>query len=348
MGFWQDKKVLVTGHTGFKGTWLCELLIGRGAAVSGLALPPEEENSLFDRLDLANRMSSTFVDIRNADELDQVVTASAPDIVLHLAAQALVRRSYKDPVGNWATNVMGTVHLLDTLHRMNRPITAIIVTTDKVYENNEWAYSYRETDSLGGHDPYSASKAATELVSASWRRSFGNGRLKIATARAGNVIGGGDWAEDRLVPDIIRALMSDKAIMIRNPASTRPWQHVLDPLSGYLSLAEQVYRSADARFQSAYNFGPEPADVFSVRELADTILKHWPGEWIDASNPDAVHEAGRLSLSIDRARSELGWAPVWRFADAIRMTVGWYRNIAEGADPIQLTQAQISEFEACR
>ena len=348
MGFWKDKKVLVTGHTGFKGAWLSELLIGRGAVVSGLALPPEGEDNLFDRLELENRMSSTYVDIRNAGDLEQVISASDPDIVLHLAAQALVRRSYQDPVGNWATNVMGTVHLLNTLHRMNRPVTAIIVTTDKVYENNEWAYSYRETDPLGGYDPYSASKAATELVSASWRRSFGSDRLRIATARAGNVIGGGDWAEDRLVPDIIRALMADQSIKIRNPFSIRPWQHVLDPLEGYLTLAEQVYRSADPRFQSGYNFGPEPADVFSVRELVDTILKHWPGEWIDVSDPNAVHEAVRLSLSIDKARNELGWAPVWRLADAIRMTIDWYRHIAEGADPIQLTRAQIAEFEAGR
>ncbi|MCV0425567.1 MAG: CDP-glucose 4,6-dehydratase [Roseibium sp.] len=345
MNFWQDKKVLVTGHTGFKGAWLCELLMGRGAIVSGIALPPENESSLFVQLNLENRMASTFADIRDAAALEHEVKAFAPDIVLHLAAQSLVRRSYRDPVGNWATNVMGTIHLLDALHRMDRPITAIIVTTDKVYENNEWAYSYRETDPLGGHDPYSASKAATELVSASWRRSFGGNLLKIATARAGNVIGGGDWAEDRLIPDIIRSLMSGNPIEIRNPLSTRPWQHVLDPLNGYLLLAERVHQTEDPSFQTAFNFGPEPADVFPVRGLVNSILECWSGTWIDASDPDAVHEAGRLSLSIDKARSELGWTPVWRFEQSIRQTIEWYRGVSEGADPVQFTQEQIVAFE---
>ncbi|MBN9672666.1 CDP-glucose 4,6-dehydratase [Roseibium aggregatum] len=346
MGFWQGKKVLVTGHTGFKGAWLSELLLGRGADVHGIALPPEDDASLYGQLKLDTRMSGTFHDIRDAAGVLREVATFKPDIVLHLAAQALVRRSYKDPVGNWATNVMGTVHLLDALHRLERPVTAIVVTTDKVYENNEWAYAYRETDPLGGYDPYSASKAATELVSASWRRSFGENGLKIATARAGNVIGGGDWAEDRLVPDIIRALRDGKPIKIRNPASIRPWQHVLDPLNGYLTLAERLHGAEDGSFQSGYNFGPEPADIFSVRKLAETILNHWPGEWIDASDPQAVHEAGRLSLSIDKARCELDWAPVWRFDDAIRQTVDWYRSVADGADPLEITRAQIAAFEA--
>jgi len=345
MAFWNDKKVLITGHTGFKGAWLSELLLGRGARISGIALPPEDE-SLYAKLSLGSRMPGTFLDIRDTEALEQEVRAFQPDIVLHLAAQALVRRSYRDPVGNWATNVMGTVHLLEALRKLDRDVTAVVVTTDKVYENNEWAYSYRETDPLGGYDPYSASKAACELVAASWRRSFGGNNLKIATARAGNVIGGGDWAEDRLVPDIVRALKSNRPIEIRNPASIRPWQHVLDPLAGYLTLAEQVHKADDARFRAGYNFGPEPADVFSVRHLADTILKHWPGEWIDASDPSAVHEAGRLSLSIDKSRSELGWAPVWRFDDAIAKTVDWYRQVHGGADPLRLTQDQIAAFEA--
>ncbi|POF33749.1 CDP-glucose 4,6-dehydratase [Roseibium marinum] len=348
MSFWQDRKVLLTGHTGFKGAWLSELLVGRGAEVSGIALPPEGESSLYADLKLDTRMRSTLLDIRDADALRKEVAAIAPDIVLHLAAQSLVRRSYKDPVGNWATNVMGTVHLLDALHRLDRQVTAIVVTTDKVYENHEWAYAYRENDPLGGYDPYSASKAAAELVSSSWRRSFGGAGLKIATARAGNVIGGGDWAEDRLVPDIIRSLQAGKPAEIRNPASIRPWQHVLDPLEGYLTLAERVHLAADARFQSGYNFGPELADVFSVRDLADTILKHWPGDWTGASETGAVHEAGRLSLSIDKARCDLGWAPVWRFADAIEKTVTWYRQVAEGADPLQVTRDQIAAFEADR
>ncbi|PVB62265.1 CDP-glucose 4,6-dehydratase [Labrenzia sp. 011] len=346
--FWQDRRVLLTGHTGFKGAWLSELLIGRGADLSGIALPPEAEDSLFTGLDLDSRMKSTLLDIRDADALQTEVAAHAPDIVLHLAAQSLVRRSYKDPVGNWATNVMGTVHLLEAVRRLDHPVTVIVVTTDKVYENREWAYAYRETDPLGGHDPYSASKAAAELVSASWRRSFGGDRLKIAAARAGNVIGGGDWAEDRLVPDIIRALQAGEAVKIRNPAAIRPWQHVLDPLNGYLTLAECVHASQEARFQSGYNFGPEPADVFPVRTLAEAILEHWPGKWTDASEADALHEAGRLSLSIDKARSDLGWAPVWRFDRAVEKTVDWYRQVMDGADPLQVTRDQIAAFEADR
>lgn len=348
MGFWHGKRVLITGHTGFKGSWLSELLMARGAEIFGIALPPEGDRNLFQQLKLDQRMQGAFVDIRDAAALAAEIRSFAPEIVLHLAAQPLVRRSYRDPVGNWSTNVMGTVHLLDALRQLDRPVTAVVVTTDKVYENNEWDYAYRETDPLGGHDPYSASKAACELVSASWRRSFGGSHLKIATARAGNVIGGGDWAEDRLVPDIIRALRDGKAIEIRNPASIRPWQHVLDPLEGYLTLAKKVDRATDGAFQSGYNFGPDPADIHAVGSLADAIIRHWPGNWIDASDPDAVHEAGRLSLSIDRARSELDWAPVWRFEDTIEKTVHWYHQVEFGADPIEMTQTQIAAFEAAK
>ncbi|WP_298985812.1 CDP-glucose 4,6-dehydratase [uncultured Roseibium sp.] len=348
MGFWQDKKVLITGHTGFKGAWLSELLLARGARIFGVALPPEGDDSLFQQLRLPERMQGAFVDIRHAAALTAEIQSFDPEIVLHLAAQALVRRSYQDPVGNWSINVMGTVHLLDALRQMDKPVTAVIVTTDKVYENNERDYAYRENDPLGGYDPYSASKAACELLSTSWRRSFGGDKLKIATARAGNVIGGGDWSEDRLVPDIIRALENGKSIEIRNPASIRPWQHVLDPLKGYLTLAEKVDQATDGAFQTGYNFGPEPTDIHTVSTLADAMICHWPGRWIDASDPDAVHEAGRLNLSIDKARNELGWKPVWRFEDAIDKTVHWYHQVAFGADPLELTQAQIAAFEAAR
>ncbi|WP_296589124.1 CDP-glucose 4,6-dehydratase [Roseibium sp.] len=348
MGFWQGKKVLITGHTGFKGAWLSEMLIGRGAQLHGIALPPEQDESLFQKLQLATRMSGTFLDIRDADALARDVQSFAPDIVLHLAAQALVRRSYRDPAETFATNVMGTVHLLESLRQLEKPVTAVIVTTDKVYENSEWVHAYRENDPLGGHDPYSASKAATELVTSSWRRSFGSPRLKIASARAGNVIGGGDWSEDRLVPDIIRALKAEKAIEIRNPASIRPWQHVLDPLDGYLTLAEKLHEAASNAFQSGYNFGPEPADIHSVQTLAEAVIRHWPGQWSDVSDPSAVHEAGRLSLSIDKARSELGWAPVWCFEETIARTIDWYRQVELGADPLQLTRDQIAAFEAAK
>jgi CDP-glucose 4,6-dehydratase len=345
MGFWKGRKVLITGHTGFKGAWLSELLIGRCAEVTGIALPPEESGSLYGQLSLGSRMEDGFVDIRDPEALESAVRAAAPEIVLHLAAQSLVRPSYRDPVGTFATNVMGTAHLLDALRRLESPVTAVIVTTDKVYENREWVHAYRETDPLGGHDPYSASKAAAELAAASWRSSFGGAGLKIATARAGNVIGGGDRAEDRLVPDIIRALEAGRTIEIRNPASIRPWQHVLDPLQGYLRLAEKLHLAADSRYQSGYNFGPEPADIRSVRDLAETVLEHWPGTWTDASDPNAVHEAGRLSLSIDKARAELGWAPAWDFAQSIEKTVTWYRDVDGGADAGEVTRAQIAAFE---
>ncbi len=348
MTFWKDKRVLMTGHTGFKGAWLCELLLARGAIVSGVALPPEGQVSLFGQLALSDRMASAFLDIRDATAIARSVEAFEPNIVLHLAAQSLVRRSYQDPVANWATNVMGTVHLLDATRRLNAPVTIIVVTTDKVYENFEWAYAYRENDPLGGYDPYSASKAATELVSTSWRRSFGCDGLKIATARAGNVIGGGDWAQDRLLPDIIRALKDGKPVEIRNPAAIRPWQHVLDPLFGYLQLAEKVYGAAGEAYQSSYNFGPEPIDVVSVRDLAETIFQHWPGEWIDASDPKTEYESGRLALSIDKARNELGWTPVWRFTEAIIRTVEWYHLVDGGNDAAGITREQIAAFEAAR
>lgn len=345
MTFWNGKRVLITGHTGFKGAWLSELLLGKGAELLGLALASDGKDSLHDRLSLERRMSGVLLDIRDAAALAREVRGFRPEIVLHLAAQSLVRRSYRDPVGTWASNVMGTVNLLEALRSLDQPVTVVIVTTDKVYENNEWAFAYREIDPLGGHDPYSASKAATELVAASWRQSFGNADLKIATARAGNVIGGGDWAEDRLVPDIVRALQAGSTIDIRNPASIRPWQHVLDPLKGYLMLAEKLHETSDGGFQSAYNFGPEPADIHSVQRLVETMLRHWPGHWTDASDPDAVHEAGRLSLSIDKARCELGWSPVWSFEDAVERTVHWYRQVGLGADPVQITRDQIAAFE---
>lgn len=345
MDFWRNKRVLVTGHTGFKGAWLCELLLGRGAVVSGLALPPEDGDSLFSGLKLNSKVPGDLIDMRDAERVNEAVATARPEIVLHLAAQSLVRRSYRDPVGTWATNVMGTVHLLEALRNLLAPVTAVIVTTDKVYENHEWPHAYRETDTLGGHDPYSASKAAAELVSASWRRSFGEDRLKIATARAGNVIGGGDWAEDRLVPDIIRALIARRPIEIRNPRSIRPWQHVLDPLHAYLMLAEKLHGAANGQFETAYNFGPELSDVSSVETLVETILAAWPGKWVDASDPGAAHEAGRLSLTIEKAKSELGWKPVWPFARSVEMTVDWYRNVAAGGDPAEICQAQIKAFE---
>lgn len=344
MGFWQGKRVLVTGHTGFKGSWLCETLLGLGAQVSGLALPPETTPDLFGQLQLAERLDQALVDIRDRAAVATRARGADPDIVFHLAAQPLVRRSYREPVETWATNVMGTAHLLEALSQLGKPVSVVVVTTDKVYENREWVHGYRETDRLGGHDPYSASKAGTELVAQSWRKSFSGSGVKIATARAGNVIGGGDWSEDRIIPDLARALTAKKPLSLRNPHSIRPWQHVLDPLCGYMQLAKSLYDSDDAEWQDAFNFGPEAADLRSVRNLVETSLQHWPGQWIDASEGTAVHEAGRLSLTIDKARAQLGWEPRWDFRRAVAETIGWYRAHAEGQDALSLTRAQISSF----
>lgn len=345
---WQGKRVLVTGHTGFKGSWLCEMLLGRGAVLSGLALPPETTPALFDQLGLARRMDHATLDIRDAGAVAARVRDLAPDIVLHLAAQPLVRRSYREPVETWATNVMGTAHLLDALTRLDRAIAVVVVTTDKVYDNREWVHAYRETDRLGGHDPYSASKAGTELVAQSWRKSFGGGAsgLRIATARAGNVIGGGDWSEDRILPDLMRALAAGQALSLRNPHAVRPWQHVLDPLAGYLTLAERLATSSEAQWQDGFNFGPEAVDLRTVRDLVDTALGHWPGRWVDASDPAAPHEAGRLALTIDKARATLGWAPRWSFETAVSETVSWYRGLHDGQDAKALTTAQIAAHAA--
>jgi len=268
-----------------------------------------------------------------------------PEIVLHLAAQPLVRRSYREPLETWATNVMGTAHVLEAIRLLQAPCAVVIVTTDKVYENREWEHPYRETDPLGGHDPYSASKAGTELVSASWRKAFFAGTgVRLATARAGNVIGGGDWSEDRILPDLARAFGSSQPLLVRNRHAVRPWQHVLDPLEGYLMLAERLTGPDAARVEDGFNFGPEPADQRSVGSLIEEARRHWSGTWIDATDPSAPHEAGQLALSIERARMVLGWKPRWDFGRAVSETVTWYRDVAAGADPAVSVQAQIARF----
>lgn len=348
MSDWTGRKVLVTGHTGLKGSWLSEMLLGLGAEVSGLALAPETDPALFDKLGLAGRMDHAVLDIRDAEAVEARVRDVAPDVVFHLAAQPLVRRSYDRPVETWATNVMGTAHLLDGLRRLGKVVAVVVVTSDKVYRNREWLHGYRETDRLGGHDPYSASKAATELLAESWRLSFGAHGLRIATARAGNIIGGGDWSEDRLVADLARAFTRGEALELRNPAATRPWQHVLDPLTGYVVLAERLAASDDPRWQSAWNFGPEPGDIRPVRDLAAEAVRHWPGVVIEAPDIGAPHEAGRLSLAIEKARALLGWSPRWDFARAVAETIRWYRAVEGGADALALTRAQIAEHGGSR
>ena len=347
--YWNGRRVLLTGHTGFKGSWLAFWLLELGAEVTGLALPAATEPSLFDQLGLEQRLDHRLGDIRDAGLLKELVLDTQPDVVLHLAAQPLVRLSYQEPVATWATNVMGTIHVLEALRLLEQPCSAVLITTDKVYRNNEWVYGYRENDPLGGHDPYSSSKAAAEIAIGSWRSSFcGNlphqtPHLRVASARAGNVIGGGDWALDRIVPDAMRALSRGETIAVRNPAATRPWQHVLEPLGGYLCLAEAL--SASAEQAKPFNFGPQLEANRPVRELVEEALLHWPGSWDDQADPKAPHEASLLNLVIDRAHHELGWAPRWDFATTVERTVNWYRRVQEGeASALECCQDDLTAY----
>jgi CDP-glucose 4,6-dehydratase len=291
-------------------------------------------------------------DVCDMEVLSQCVHQAQPEVVLHLAAQSLVRRSYRDPLGTWATNVQGSLNLLEALKPLHQRCAVVMVTTDKVYANQEWDYGYRETDRLGGHDPYSASKAAAELAIASWRSSFcgpsshQTPHLRIATARAGNVIGGGDWASDRIVPDAMRALAAGAAIPLRNPAATRPWQHVLEPQGGYLLLAERL--ASNRRYADAFNFGPGLEANRSVNSLIESALQHWPGSWRDQSDPHAPHEACRLRLQIDKANQQLGWQPRWDFATTVARTVSWYRAVHEGANPLECCLADLKAYEEHR
>ena len=344
--FWAGRRVLLTGHTGFKGSWLALWLSELGAQVTGVGLEPDTSPHLFNQLQLEKRLHRHHLaDIRDAQALAVIAESAQPEVVLHLAAQPLVRRSYRDPLGTWATNVQGSLHLLEALRPLNHPCAVVMVTTDKVYANREWNFGYRESDRLGGHDPYSASKAAAELAIASWRASFcGDSahqtpQLAIATARAGNVIGGGDWAEERIVPDAMRALAANETIPVRRPHATRPWQHVLEPLGGYLLLAEKLSAGINNAakpnaYEGAFNFGPNLEANRSVSALVEEALKHWPGSWRDLSVPGDLHEAGQLHLQIDKAHHQLGWQPAWAFPTAVERTVGWYRAVHEGSSAL--------------
>jgi len=353
--FWAGRRVLLTGHTGFKGSWLLLWLQQLGAQVWTFALEPEAAPNLFRDLAQARPPGEGWQhqigDLEDLEALKALVQRAQPEVVLHLAAQPLVRRSYEDPLGTWATNVMGSLHLLEALRPLQHPCAVVMVTTDKVYENREWAYGYREPDRLGGHDPYSASKAGAEIAIASWRSSFcGQGshqtpHLRIATARAGNVIGGGDWAADRIVPDAMRALAAGQPIAVRNPAATRPWQNVLEPLGGYLRLAEALANDPEPPSEP-FNFGPQLESNRPVRELVSSMLSHWPGEWIDQSDPQAPHEAGLLHLQIDKSHHRLGWQPRWDYATTIERTVCWYRAVHEGASPLERCLADLQAYQA--
>lgn len=343
--FWHGKRVLLTGHTGFKGSWLALWLHRLGAQVTGFSLPPNTQPNLYSLAGIADVTDSRFGDIRDAENLAALVRQVAPEIVLHLAAQPLVRASYLQPLETFATNVMGAANLLESLRGLNSLKAAVFVTTDKVYRDRKWPYPYRENDALGGHDPYSASKAAAEIVTASYRDAFLAGQgVAVATARAGNVIGGGDWSQDRLIPDAIRAWESGRSLEIRRPEAIRPWQHVLDPLAGYLILAEQLWSRPE--LAGAYNLGPETGTTATVREVIEYARKNYGhGQVIWGNGNDGPHEAGWLGLEIAKSRATLGIAPRWSLFNAIGRTMSWYSRLAQGAEAHELCISEISEFE---
>ena len=344
--FWNGKKVLITGHTGFKGSWLALWLKMLGANVCGYALAPDTEPNLFENLKLEGEIESVIGDIRSLSDFEKILRSFQPEIVFHLAAQSLVRRSYREPVETYATNVIGTVNILEAVRRTNSVKSVVVVTTDKVYENREWLWAYRENERLGGFDPYSNSKACTELAVAAYRNSFfGESDCLIATARAGNVIGGGDWSEDRLLPDVFRSLVFGARLKIRNPAAIRPWQHVLEPLEGYMRLAERLYRG-ERDFAAAWNFGPSDEDSKTVGWILEKIRQIWEENvnWEIAAEGQP-HEAGILKLDSTEAKNKLGWQPKLNLNEAVRLTAEWYRGFRNKEDLIELTRTQISFYQ---
>lgn len=344
--FWAGRKVFVTGHTGFKGAWLALWLASLGARVAGYALRPSSSPSLWQLAEAQSGVASTIADICDLDALSNAIGAFQPEIVLHLAAQSLVRPSYDDPTGTYATNVMGTVHLLEAVRKAGSVRAVVNVTSDKCYENRETGQAYRESDPMGGRDPYSSSKGCAELVTTAYRASFFSkpDGPALASARAGNVIGGGDWALARIVPDAVRAAVTGKPLQVRNPRAVRPWQHVLEPLAGYLQLAERLH-GAPAKFAEGWNFGPDEKDAVPVETVVSTITRLWgpPASWA-ADKGVHPHEAHFLKLDSSKARSRLGWSPRLGLQTALEWTVEWYKKQAQGADARQLTLAQINRY----
>lgn len=349
--FWAGKVVLLTGHTGFKGAWLQLWLEKLGAQVHGFSLAPETSPNLSVLCGIADGANSSIGDVRDPVALDGIFQKIRPDVVLHLAAQALVRRSYVDPIESFSINLIGTLRVLEAASKCNSVRAAVMITTDKCYENREWIWPYRETEALGGHDPYSASKACAEIATAAWRSSLSdmpNFRreampLAIATARAGNVFGGGDWAQDRLIPDFFRAQARGEPLVIRNPQACRPWQHVLEPLAGYLLLAEHLWLE---EAQAAYNFGPNQNDVQTVEYIVNLLgdADERSQGWVLAEGAQP-HEAKSLALDASKARMELGWKPRLSLEEGLLWTCEWYRAVARGQDPLTLTQGQIQRYE---
>lgn len=344
--FWQSKRVLMTGHTGFKGSWLSLWLQSMGAELRGVALAPPTTPSLFDTARVAQGMDHRVADIRDYDTIRELVSDFKPEILIHMAAQPLVRLSYQQPIETYATNVMGTVHVLEAARRAGSVRAIVNITTDKCYDNREWAWGYREDEAMGGHDPYSSSKGCAELVSSAYRKSFlAEAGIAMATARAGNVIGGGDWALDRLVPDTLRALEKGQPVQIRNPNATRPWQHVLEPLSGYLLLAEKLHEQGQT-FAEGWNFGPHDKDARPVQWIVEQLCQSWgQGATWQLQPGDHPHEANYLKLDISKAKQRLNWTPRWSLGQALEEITHWHRAWLDAQDMRTLCLKQIKQYQ---
>lgn len=346
--FWKGRKVFLTGHTGFKGSWLTLWLHQMGAKVIGYALEPPTQPAIFTEARVESALERHIQgDILDLGKLSQAIQQAQPTIVIHMAAQSLVRDSYSDPVGTYASNVMGTVHLLEAVRHAPGVKAVLNITTDKCYENKEWIWGYRENEPMGGHDPYSSSKGCAELVSASYRHSFlQESGIALATARAGNVIGGGDWAKDRIVPDAMRAFIAEQPLQVRNPAAVRPWQHVLEPLSGYLQLCQQLLNKPE-HFSEGWNFGPGEEDAKPVSHLADIMVKSWGegAQWQQEGNKKQPHEAQYLKLDCTKAKTGLQWSPQWQLEQALQESVAWYKAWHQGMDMNQFTLKQMTDYQ---
>ena len=343
--YWKNKKVLVTGHTGFKGSWLCHWLVNLGADVTGYALPPTEDQKLFELLNLRNRLNSFNGNLNDREAMQRLVRGSSPDVIFHLAAQSLVLTSFEQPLETLSTNIIGTANLLEVLRSYNKTCDVIVVTSDKCYQNREGHKQHIETDHLGGVDPYSASKACAEIVTASYRNSFFSGDkslIRVASARAGNVIGGGDWALNRLMPDVVRARIAAEPVKVRHPGAIRPWQHVLEPLFGYLLLAERL-RTKPA-FAKAWNFGPTVEVTTTVADILELLRKLWPDLKLNVTEEPGPHEASILMLDSSQAATELGWHPRWKVETAVAETAAWYQAWQEGHDMSEFTTQQLNNY----
>ena len=346
LSFYNGKKVFITGHTGFKGSWMCRVLKMQGAEVIGYSLQPPTDPSLYKALQMDREIMSVTGDVRDLKHLSETLEKYQPEIVIHMAAQPIVRESYADPVYTYGTNVMGTVNILEAVRNVHSVKSVVNVTTDKVYKNNEWEWGYRENDALDGYDPYSNSKSCSELVTASYQRSFFEQmETAVSTCRAGNVIGGGDFAKDRIIPDCVRAMKAGEKIIVRNPYSTRPYQHVLEPVCAYLELAKLQYENKEA-YAGNYNIGPDDCDCVTTGELVELFCRCWgpDAEWEDISEENAPHEAGFLKLDCSKAKKVLGWQPKWHIEDAVKKSVEWSKVYLIDGDLVGETDKQIRDY----